>query len=153
MDKGKFLSNLTLSACLFLSTIIYGQEQRPALVLKDIYSSRVYRQNGFGPVRWMKDNQGYSTLEPSTNGGDDIARYDASSGARTVLVSAKQLIPAGEKNALGIDDYEWSEDNSKLLIFTNTKRVWRYNTRGDYWMLDLKPVSSYNWVGQWKVVA
>ena len=23
------------------------------------------------------------------------------------------------------------------MIFTNTRRVWRYNTRGDYWVLDL----------------
>ncbi|MCA9125371.1 MAG: DPP IV N-terminal domain-containing protein, partial [Planctomycetales bacterium] len=28
-------------------------------------------------------------------------------------------------------------DNSKLLIFTNTRKVWRYHTRGDYWVLDL----------------
>ena len=25
----------------------------------------------------------------------------------------------------------------RLLIFTNTRRVWRQNTRGDYWVLDL----------------
>ena len=34
-----------------------------------------------------------------------------------------------------IDDYVWSDDGSKLLIFTNTQKVWRQNTRGDYWVL------------------
>jgi dipeptidyl-peptidase-4 len=29
-------------------------------------------------------------------------------------------------------------DEQKLLIFTNSARVWRSNTRGDYWVLDLK---------------
>ena len=24
------------------------------------------------------------------------------------------------------------------LIFTNTRKVWRYHTRGDYWVLDMK---------------
>ena len=24
------------------------------------------------------------------------------------------------------------------MIYTNTARVWRYNTRGDYWVLDLE---------------
>jgi dipeptidyl-peptidase-4 len=36
-----------------------------------------------------------------------------------------------------IEDYSWSDDNTQLLIFTNTKKVWRLNTRGDYWLLDL----------------
>ena len=31
----------------------------------------------------------------------------------------------------------WSNNNDKVLIFNNTQRVWRYNTRGDYWVLDL----------------
>src|SRR5207302_8209117 len=26
---------------------------------------------------------------------------------------------------------------NKLLIFTNTAKVWRYNTKGDYWVLDM----------------
>jgi len=29
-----------------------------------------------------------------------------------------------------------SEDNKKVLINTNTKKVWRYDTRGDYWVYD-----------------
>src|SRR5205807_6853590 len=51
-------------------------------------------------------------------------------------VAARQLIPRGATESLDIDDYDWSSDASKLLIFTNTQRVWRQNTRGDYWVLD-----------------
>jgi dipeptidyl-peptidase-4 len=36
-----------------------------------------------------------------------------------------------------VEDYFWSPDHTKLLISTNTARVWRANTRGDYWVLDL----------------
>jgi dipeptidyl-peptidase-4 len=39
---------------------------------------------------------------------------------------------------MGIDNYEWSQDQQRLLIFTNTRKVWRRNTRGDYWVLDMK---------------
>jgi dipeptidyl-peptidase-4 len=139
MDKRRFIWVLALTGCSFFLSVIYGQEQTPVLLLRDIYKTNAYRQKGFGPVRWMKDNQGYSTLEANKDiGGNDIARYDAATAKRLVLVAAKQLIPSGEKTPLSIADYNWSEDNSKLLIFTNTKRVWRYNTRGDYWMLDLE---------------
>jgi len=109
------------------------------LQLEDIYKNGVYGQKGFGPVRWMKDNKGYSTLEVNKEiGGRDIVQYDAKSGTRSVLVSARQLIPEDKKEPIDISDYEWSLDNNKLLLFTNTRKVWRYHTRGDYWVLDLK---------------
>lgn len=109
-----------------------------ALNLADIYKNGTYSAKRYGPVRWMKDNNGYSTLEKNSEvGGVDIVRYEAKSGARSVLVSADLLIPEGETKPLSISNYEWSVDNSKLLVFTNTRRVWRYHTRGDYWVLDM----------------
>jgi len=114
------------------------QNSKQKLTLEDLYKNNVFRQKGITAVRWMKDNKGYSTLETNQNvGGKDIVVTDANSGNRKVLVSAEKLIPAGEKNALLISDYAWSVDNSKLLIFTNTRKVWRQHTRGDYWVLDL----------------
>ena len=47
------------------------------------------------------------------------------------------MVP-GQGTPLAIDDYTWSTDGTRLLIFTNTKKVWRLNTRGDYWVVDLK---------------
>ncbi len=117
------------------SDSLLAQQQ---LTLRDIYATGTYGQKGFGPVRWMKDNEGYSTLENNKEfGGKDIVRYDAKTGATKILVSAKQLIPANETKPLSIANYEWSDNDGMLLIFTNTRRVWRYNTRGDYWVLNL----------------
>ena len=128
-----------LAVLIIVNNTAIAQTNRSRLTLEDIYQNGTYRTKGFGPVRWMKDHNGYSTLETNKEvSGKDIVRYDAASGNRTILVNARQLIPAGTKSPLSIANYEWSDDNNKLLIFTNTKRVWRYNTKGDYWMLDLK---------------
>ena len=121
------------------STVLACYSQTPltqSLTLEDIYQNGTYRERGFGPVRWMKDNVSYSTLEAASTGGQNIARYDAKSGAKTVLVSSKQLTSNAQKSPLDIGDYTWSDDNTKVLIFTNTARVWRYDTRGDYWILN-----------------
>ena len=123
---------------LLLLCFSFASWSQGTLALVDIYKNDTYRQKGFGPVRWMKDNEGYSTLERNgTFGGYDIVRYEATSGARSVLVSSEKLIPDGASQPLTIANYEWSLDNSKILIFTNTRKVWRYHTRGDYWVLDL----------------
>lgn len=137
-SKHFFLKRIPI-ICLLLflsSTIICAQEK---LKLVDIYKNNTYGLKRYGPVRWMKDHKGYSTLEKNTkSGGEDIIRYEAKSGKRSVLVSASSLIPENASHPLIISDYQWSNDNSKLLLFTNTRKVWRYHTRGDYWVLDLK---------------
>ena len=93
----------------------------------------------FGPARWIEGGRAYTTVEGSgeEDAGKSIVRYDAASGERRVLVPAERLVPAGEKKPLKIDGYAWSRDGRRLLLFTNTKKVWRQNTRGDYWVLDL----------------
>jgi dipeptidyl-peptidase-4 len=109
-----------------------------ALTLEDIFKNGTYSLNRFGPIYWMKDSKGYSSIEKNQAlGGDDIVQYDAKSGKRTVLIAAGELIPEGEQVPLTVANYEWSEDNTKLLVFTNTRKVWRFHTRGDYWVLDL----------------
>lgn len=126
---------LFIPLVLLITCSSWSQE---TLTLEDIFKNRTYSSKGYGPVRWMKDNKGYSTLERNKEvGGKDIIRYEAKSGVRSILVAANKLIPTGETKPLYIKNYEWSIDNSKLLIFTNTRKVWRYHTRGDYWVLDM----------------
>ncbi len=136
----KKLLTLTLLLTVLAGSLftVSAQTKPLKLSLEDLYKNNVFRQKGINAVRWMKDNKAYSALETNkTIGGKDIVTYDAKTGDREVLVSAEKLIPEGEKKPIVISNYTWSEDNSKLLIFTNTRKVWRYHTRGDYWVLNL----------------
>lgn len=132
----KFLIGLLCVVTLIFNFSTFAQSKK--LTLEDIYTNGAYRVKGVGQIRWMKDNKGYSKLEGNTAlNSDDIVVYDVESDTRKVLVSANQLIPAGATKPLSIANYTWSNDNSKLLVFTNTRKVWRENTRGDYWVLNL----------------
>jgi dipeptidyl-peptidase-4 len=106
-------------------------------MLRRLYASRDFASQAFGPVRWMSAGAAYTTVEPSAlvPGAQDIVRYETATGARSVLVSARQLIPKDAQAPLAIEAYEWSLGDSLLLVFTNTRKVWRRNTRGDYWVL------------------
>ena len=91
-----------------------------------IYTQHAYDAPRFGPARWLSDGTAYALVE-RTGDGAEIAQYDAATGARRVLAGTK----------LDVDDYSWSPDGRRLLIFTNTRKVWRQNTRGDYWVVDV----------------
>ncbi len=127
---------------LVLLTGAIGAQQDERWRALDAQIDRIYAQNEyglprFGPARWLADGLSYTTVERA-NGGSEIIRFDAATGGRSVLISAAQLTPAGGQKPLNIADYVWSDDDSKLLIFTNTQKVWRQNTRGDYWVLNVK---------------
>jgi len=124
------------------------------LTLDAIFTEKEYEPEEPGQIRWPEDGSGYTTLETleeyeyaelekDENGDDikapeDIVFYDPETLERTVLVSAQQLTPEGAERAFVIDDYLWSDDRSKLLVYTNSKKVWRTKSRGDYWILDIE---------------
>ncbi|HEY8259541.1 MAG TPA: S9 family peptidase, partial [Gemmatimonadales bacterium] len=113
------------------------QPDSSLLTVNRVYGSGEFASQPFGPSRWLDSGVAYTTLEPGKGGdGSDLVRYDVEKGGREVMVAAGQLVPQGDSIPLEVEDYTWSPDGKMLLIFTNTRPVWRLNTRGDYWVLD-----------------
>ncbi len=140
--------SILLIITLIFTNFISLFSQSTKLTLEDIYSKNVYAQKGINALRWMDDNLSYSVLERGMeNSGINIVKYDIKSGNKEILVSSSDLIPNGGNTPIAIQNYTYSSNNSKLLIYTNSQRVWRDNTRGDYWVLDLK-TKSLTQVGQ-----
>ncbi len=105
------------------------------LTLEDIYKNHRYGTKGVVAFRWNDDGKSFLTMQPNKEvRGLDIIRNDVATGEQSVYISASQLIPEGSDSPILIHDFQWSEDHSKLLIYTNSKRVWRLPTRGDYWV-------------------
>ena len=84
-------------------------------------------------TRWSEDGNGYYS-----NDKDGIVLHQLSAREDKTIASAQQLTPSGETKPLKVRNFFLSNDGNKVLIYTNSKRVWRYDTRGDYWVLDLK---------------
>lgn len=130
-----------------------ASEQDVTLTNEAIYSEWEYQAKRPGTVRWVDEGAAFTALETAPgyedavlekdDYGDDIklyeeiVNYDPATLERTVLISLEQLIPKGSDKALMVDDYQWSDDKSKLLIYTNAEYVWRKKSRGDYWVLEL----------------
>ena len=109
------------------------------LTLASIFTDKEFEEEKMPSLTWSKKTASYFTLEKPAKGkdGKDLVRHDAQSGEKTVIATAQALTPKNKKKPLSVDSFEFSPDDSKVLLFTNTKKVWRKNTRGDYWLLDL----------------
>jgi dipeptidyl-peptidase-4 len=121
-------------------SLLASEETDPSrLTLERIFEEEEFEVEAFGPARWLEDGSGFTTLEASEEVEDakEIVRFDLATGERAILVPVISLVPSGREEPLSIEDYLWSEDGRRLLIFTNTSKVWRRHTRGDYWLLDI----------------
>ncbi|MEO6674976.1 MAG: DPP IV N-terminal domain-containing protein, partial [Ginsengibacter sp.] len=96
------------------------------------YSSICSSQFKPREINWTPDGNAYIQIQ-----GGNVVKTDIKSGGETILIKREQLIPQGASEPLTFDIFNFSASKSKLLIYTNTAKVWRYNTRGDYWVLDI----------------
>ncbi len=126
----------------FLSTEIFSQDSidLSKITLDRIYKTRDFTQEWFGPYQWYQNGKYYTKLKRAKEfqNAFNIIKFSSQDNSQNILVNAKSLIPKDKNTPLVIENYFWSYDLSKLLIYTNSRRVWRSNTRGDYWVLDIK---------------
>lgn len=119
------------------NAIAQETKTKSKLSLQRIFNSTDFRSEGFGPYKWLGGGEFYTTVEYNAAGHSELILYDSETGERQILVSDEALKEPGSGRYIDIHDYYWSTDEKKLLIFTNSQRVWRTNTRGDYYFLDL----------------
>ena len=103
------------------------------LTLGRLFASDDFKGDRVPATKWL-DGGAYTNLVPSKahKGASDLVRVEANGDTR-VLVPAEKIIPPDATQPLPIDGYELSKDGDLVLVFTNSVKVWRQNTRGDYW--------------------
>ena len=135
------LRNMVLVMAILCPVCIVPAEQKEEdpgqLTLKRIFTDREFSSKGFS-ARWSMDGNEYTYLKDAEGNdkGKDIRVYNVAESRDSVMVKASELFRPGTQKQIEIEDYSFSRDRSLLMIYTNSKRVWRRNSRGDYWVLD-----------------
>ena len=109
------------------------------LTIDRIFEGKELQEEKLGQLTWSQSSSSYFTFKATAGNSNarDLVRVDCESGTEKIVAAAEMLIPSGKREPIAIDGFEFSTDESKVLIYTNSQRVWRRNTRGDYWLLDL----------------
>ncbi len=127
---------------LFLLAIIFGWILQPlSAQTQEIQFNHLFdntfRSESIQNVNWMQDGQYYSTLK-RVNGDIEIRKYDITTGDYEVLMSTSDLKVPGRDKPIIIQDYQFSADESKLLIKTDVESIWRRSTRENYFIYDFE---------------
>ena len=89
------------------------------------------KAQGRGGINWTKDGSGYYQ-----NVGGEIVMITLPKSERKTVIS-RELLTTTDGRALPVRSFQLSDDGTKALIYTNTKKVWRQDSRGDYWVADM----------------
>lgn len=124
---------------IILANFLKAQEEpdKKLLTVDRIYNSDEFTPERQKPIQWIENGSAYVTEEPSSSvmGAMELVRYSVEPYTRKIFIPAEALLINGKQ--IDVESFSLSPDGSKVLIFTNSSRVWRTNTKGDYWVYDL----------------
>lgn len=114
----------------------YSPPLKKMIDLKDIWTDNTFSSETIRGVRSMKDGKNYTILERGKN-GTNLAQYNYKTGNRVkTLIDGKDL--TFNNKALRIGSYEFSSDETKVLIGTKIESIYRRSSKAFYFVYDLK---------------
>jgi len=84
-------------------------------------------------INWTNDGDGYFKF-----GGNQLVTYTLPDYDFKIVITQEQLTPEGKSKPIDVAHFSFSPDQEKILLFTNTQKVWRLHTKGDYWVFNFK---------------
>jgi dipeptidyl-peptidase-4 len=106
--------------------------QKKEITLEDIWKNGTFRSKSVTGLVSMNDGIHYSTLERDT-----VFKYEYSKASKPEMIVCKSNLVVDGKE-LKIDTYQFSADESKMLIATDKEQVYRHSTRENYYVYDRK---------------
>ncbi|RMA66483.1 S9 family peptidase [Ulvibacter antarcticus] len=125
---------LTRILVLFLTASTTLLAQQKNITLEEIWGGS-FRTEGLDVLRSLKNGEEYSVLNyDQTAKASTVDVYDYKSGKKVkTLVNTNDL--AGIEHIIS---YEFSKDESKLLLATELKQIYRRSSLGTYYVYDIK---------------
>lgn len=104
------------------------------ITLDDIWKNYTFFPDGVYGVSWMKDGAYYSSLKKKEN---QIVRNSIKTGEQVnVIVDGNELSVNGSK--VDIDGYSFNNDESKILLTTETEAIYRRSSKSVVYLYDTK---------------
>lgn len=127
----RILSLITLFA---LSLGSLSAQQK--ITLKEIWQDYKFGTTSVAGFNFMADGQTFTRLERN-----HINQYDIRSGALKSTILKGDELPEMQNWTGRINSYTFSEDETRILLSTSTKRIYRHSTESYYFVYNRKTKS------------
>jgi dipeptidyl-peptidase-4 len=126
-----------LSMFLVLGTLCTTAQEKKNITLEDLYQRGTFYARSVRGMNSMKDGVTYGNFE---KGALNIYNYKTGKLVKT-LFEINDLYPEGAEIPIAMQDYELSNDESKVLFLTDMESIYRHSFTANYYVYDLKTKS------------
>ena len=139
MCTARILMGLMLSGLLMVPEAVRAQSSdTTTLTLQAIHASSTFQPASFRGGRWAEEGPVITYIEQAEDSeATHLMSYNLETDERTRLIDGTNLYAEDVDRLIAIEGYQYSTDESKVLIYTDSERVWRYKTKGYYYVYDL----------------
>ena len=123
----------------FVCLILVSAQNNKSITLEDIWRDYKFSPNQIGGLRSMNNGLYYTVLEPRKEGMCVVKYAYTNRSYEKILVNAVDLKLSNEM--ISIDDYEFSADETKLLIASDRESIYRHSTKSHYYIYDISTKS------------
>ena len=113
-----------------IAVVSVASAQTRAITLEDIWQDGTFRMAGISNIRSMNDGEHYTVL---TRSGIDCYSYATGQKESTVLDCSAVKVGGVP---LSVEGYEFSADESKILLESDFEPIYRHSGVSDYYVYD-----------------
>jgi dipeptidyl-peptidase-4 len=113
-------------ATLFAVTAIAQTTQK--ITLEDLFVKGTFRASTVSGLRSMNDGEHYTVLEKNSK----IVKYSYKTGNEVEVVFDISKVEDAEISSFS--DYIFSNDETKIMLTTNRKKIYRHSFTAEYWV-------------------
>jgi len=130
----KMKSNIILLILTILISSTLTAQQSKEITLADIWKDNTFSPKSVTGIRSMKDGEHYCTL----NKDDEIIEYSYKDAKKTrTIATLQEMLKGLDKKDVEIDDYAFSNDESQILIATETDDIYRHSSKSNFYIWDI----------------
>lgn len=129
-------SLITFAVINLFLTASFGQTQKKELTLKEIWASKTFFAETVEQPNSMQDGEHFTALE-EVNGDIVLLKYNYKSG-KVVDTLLKQSQITSDADQITIQDYQFSPDESSIMISTGMEQIYRHSFRSSNYIYDFK---------------
>lgn len=123
---------LFLSVIITLSTIA----QNKKISNKDIWASRTFSAKNVYGINSMNDGVHFTTLAYDQN-GSSIQKASYNSPTQKEIILSESVFEKNNIKGVSIEDYQFNPTESKLLIATESEKIYRHSRKYNYYIYDI----------------
>lgn len=128
------IGSLIIALLLGVAAPILPQETAPELTLQDIFAARKFFGKRFRGGKWADEGPIITFTNTDTAGVTHLMQLNLERDEEMRILDGNKLHAADVDRLIKIENYAFSHDRTRVLLYTDSAPIWRRNTKGYYYI-------------------